>query len=180
TADATLWFVHAVARHVAVAGDTDLAAELLPALEAVIAAHTAGTRYGIRVRDHLLRQGAPGEALTWMDARVDGVPVTPRRGAAVEINALWVNALAAMAQLRERTGGDGDPWWRRHASARAAFRRAFPAPGGGLQDTLGSTSVRPNQLFAYALPHAPMEPDPELLGRLGELLLAPLGLRSLA
>lgn len=180
TADATLWFVHAVARHVAETGDADLAAELLPALDQVIGAHTAGTRYGIRVHDHLLRQGAPGEALTWMDARVDGVPVTPRRGAAVEINALWVNALAAMAQLREVTGGDGQPWWHRYAAARDAFQRAFAAPGGGLRDTLESAAIRPNQLLAYALPYGPMPPDAGLLTRLGELLLTPLGLRSLA
>ena len=41
----------------------------------------------------LLQQGAPGWALTWMDARVDGQPVTQRAGKAVEINALWINAL---------------------------------------------------------------------------------------
>src|SRR4051794_34688001 len=98
TADGTLWFVHAVGRHVTATGDTDLAAELLAPLQSVIDAHLAGTRYGIctDLADGLLIQGAPGEALTWMDARVDGVAVTPRAGKAVEINALWVNALATM------------------------------------------------------------------------------------
>ena len=41
----------------------------------------------------LLTQGAEGYALTWMDAKVDDWVVTPRRGKAVEINALWYNAL---------------------------------------------------------------------------------------
>ena len=61
TVDGTLWFLHAVSRHVTVTGDTDLGDELLPALRAVIDAHVAGTRYGIRVdpADGLLTQGAP-------------------------------------------------------------------------------------------------------------------------
>ena len=90
TTDATLWFLHAVDRHVAVTGDLDLAASLLGALAEVIEHHVAGTRHGIRVdpADGLLTQGRPGLALTWMDARIGGVPVTPRAGKAVEINAL--------------------------------------------------------------------------------------------
>jgi predicted glycogen debranching enzyme len=169
TADGTLWFVHAVDRHVAVTGDTDLAAELRPALDQVIEWHGKGTRYGIGVdpADGLLRQGAPGEALTWMDARIGGVPVTPRHGKAVEINALWVNALAA-------AGAEA-----RYAAAREAFRRAFPMQGG-LYDVVGDPAVRPNQLLAYSLPYAPMEPNPSAVRALGAALLTPLGLRSLA
>lgn len=168
TADATLWFVHAIDRHVSRTGDTSLMHELRPALDQILKAHLEGTRYGIRVdpEDGLLRQGAEGEALTWMDARVGGVPVTPRRGKAVEINALWCNALAVL--------GHG-----LHGRAVASFRRTF---GGGpwLRDTLESDALRPNQLLAYSLPHAPMDPDPAVLRRVGEALLTPLGLRSLA
>ena len=96
TADGTLWFVHALGRHVAITGDDDLAAELEPTLEAIISHHLEGTRFGIGADpdDGLLRQGAEGLALTWMDARIDGVPVTPRAGKAVEVNALWAAALA--------------------------------------------------------------------------------------
>lgn len=187
TADATLWFVSAVDRHVAATGDTDLGAALLPACDRLIRAHTAGTRYGIGVdpADGLLRQGAPGQALTWMDARVAGVPVTARAGKAVEIDALWVNALAAVATLSERTGADAGQWWQRYAAARDAFRRTFPAPGIGLADLAGDPSpvgraVRPNQLLGYSLPYAPMDPDPAVLRALGASLLTPLGLRSLA
>lgn len=182
TADGTLWFMHAVERHVATTGDTDLAAKLLPALRGVLDAHVAGTRYGIRVdpADGLLAQGADGVALTWMDARVDGAPVTPRAGKAVEINALWVNALGAVADLAERVGADPDPMRSRRAATVTAFRRAFPAPGGGLYDVLGDPSFRPNQVFAYSLPYAPMEPDAGLLRTVAAKLLTPLGLRTLA
>jgi predicted glycogen debranching enzyme len=132
TADATLWFLHAVGRHVAVTGDTDLAASLLPALRDVVDHHLAGTRYGIGAdpADGLLRQGAPGEALTWMDARVDGVPVTARAGKPVEINALWVNGLAMVIKLAWQVRVGAGAAARAHPAALASFARRFPAPAG--------------------------------------------------
>src|SRR5437868_14726636 len=89
TVEAALWFLHAVTRHIDVTGDLDLAAILAPDLDAVIKHHVAGTRFGIRVdpSDGLITQGAEGWALTWMDARVNGVPVTARAGKPVELNA---------------------------------------------------------------------------------------------
>jgi predicted glycogen debranching enzyme len=182
TADGTLWFVHAVARHVAVTGDIDLAAELLPALREIIDAHVAGVRYGIGVDpvDGLLTQGTAGEALTWMDARIGGVPVTPRIGKAVEINALWLNALGAVADLTARVGLDPAPVTSRRDAAVRAFRRTFPAPGGGLYDLPGDPACRPNQLLAYSLPYAPIAPDPAAVRTVARRLLTPLGLRSLA
>jgi predicted glycogen debranching enzyme len=198
TVDATLWFVHAVDRHVAVTGDTDLAAELLPALRTVVDAHLKGTRYGIHADpvDGLLESGAAGIALTWMDARVHGVPVTPRAGKPVEINALWVNALAAIGALAERVGADPGAAPDAHRVARAAFRRRFPAPSGWLYDVIDAPpqpyplggddgrhpddSLRPNQLLAWSLPHAPLTPEPAALRKIGSSLLTPLGLRSLA
>ena len=162
TADATLWFLHAVDRHVAVTGDLDLAASLLGALAGVIGHHVAGTRHGIRVdpADGLLTQDQPGLALTGMDARIGGVPVTPHAGKAVEINALWVNGLAAVAGLQERLGRDGGRIRALEATARSSFSRRFGA-GGQLLDVVDgpgghSTEMRPNQLLAICLPHAPL------------------------
>jgi predicted glycogen debranching enzyme len=185
TADATLWFAHAVGRHVEATGDVDLAAELVPVLEGVVAAHVRGTRYGIRVdpADGLLIQGQPGYALTWMDARVDGVGVTARIGKAVEIEALWINALAVLRALHARLGSDPGGFADLEARARRAFAGRFPAPGGGLFDVVDGpdgddASVRPNQLLAYALPRGPLL-DPAGVPALGSLL-TPLGPRSLA
>ncbi|QSB13234.1 glycogen debranching enzyme family protein [Natronosporangium hydrolyticum] len=185
TADATLWFLHAVARHVAVTGDTDLAASLLPQLRAVVEAHQTGTRYGIRVdpADGLLTQGADGEALTWMDARIDGVPVTPRVGKAVELNALWVNAIGSLAALASAAGAgeEADSWHRLRQQTVAAFQRSFPTPTGDLADVAGEPArCRPNQLLAYSLPYAPLTPEPAQLQRVAARLLTPIGLRSLA
>ena len=192
--DGTLWFAYALDRHVAGTGDVELAAELAPKLRSIVGAHVAGTRFGIRVTDDgLLTQGADGEALTWMDARVDGVAVTARVGKPVEVNALWVNALASAAVL-SRLGGqpavipDGvrdvelDALLR---SARSAFAARYPRRDGMLADVVdgpdprGARPVRPNQLLAWSLPYAPLAPAPEALAAIGAALLTPIGLRSL-
>ncbi len=187
TVDATLWFLHAVHRHVSLAGDADLAMELLPVLLDVVRHHVAGTRYGIRVDgDGLLTQGSEAMALTWMDARIDGVPVTQRAGKPVEVNALWVNGLAGIIDLCERFGGDAGTVRSLEATARASFVRRFPRPGGaGCYDVIDGplgddTSVRPNQLLAVSLPFSPIDPvaGADIL-RACEPLLTPLGLRSL-
>src|SRR6185369_447398 len=95
TADATMWFFHAIHRYVEVTGDRTTLHMLLPKMVDIIDHHIQGTRFGIGVdpADGLLRQGQQGYQLTWMDAKVEDWVVTPRRGKAVEINALWYNAL---------------------------------------------------------------------------------------
>jgi predicted glycogen debranching enzyme len=187
TADATLWFLHAIDRYLAATRDHDLAAELVDALDAVVRAHLAGTRYGIRIDDDgLLTQGAEGKALTWMDAVVDGVPVTPRRGKAVELNALWINGLAALGDVREGVGRDRTDVDALRARAIVSFRARYPCPRGWLYDTVdgsGGDLLRPNQLLAFGLPHAPLRDDPgaaAVVGAVGRALLTPLGPRSLA
>ena len=99
TADATLWFFHALDRYLAATGDRETLRLLLPKLLDIVEHHLRGTRFGIGVdpQDGLLRQGQPGYQLTWMDAKVGDWVVTPRRGKAVEINALWYNALRLLA-----------------------------------------------------------------------------------
>ncbi|MFK3985622.1 amylo-alpha-1,6-glucosidase [Micromonospora sp. NPDC050397] len=197
TADATLWFLHAVARHVELTSDTDLAAELLPALRAVVDGHLAGTRFGIHADpdDGLLVQGTAGEALTWMDARVYGIPVTPRAGKPVEVNALWVNGLAAVGAIADLLEADAGAATQAHRRALTSFRDRFPSPAGWLYDVVDAPAptyplggatlhdddlLRPNQLLAWSLPYAPLEPDPAVLRLLGASLLTSLGLRSLA
>jgi predicted glycogen debranching enzyme len=191
SADASLWFLDAVARHAAATGDLDLVADLVPAMREVIAAYMAGTRYGIRVdpADGLLRQGAPGKALTWMDALVDGVPITPRVGKPVELSALWVNGLAGFVVLCDRVGVEAGIATAAHDKARASFARRFPIPGsrggdGLLYDVVDGpagddASLRPNQLLAWSLPHAPLRADKRTLSVIAAALLTPLGLRSL-
>ncbi len=101
TADATLWYFELVRQYGVATGDIELVRELFPVLAEIVDWHVKGTRYNIRVdqQDGLLHAGEAGVALTWMDAKVGGVPVTPRIGKPVEINALWYNALRTMARF---------------------------------------------------------------------------------
>ncbi len=189
TADATLWLLHALGRHVEVTGDTDLVAAAMPHLDQVIAYHLAGTRHHIRAdpSDGLLTQGAEGLALTWMDARIDGQPVTPRAGKAVEINALWASGLATLAMMQRRAGHPDARAAELAASARASFIRRF-RNGPGLLDVVdgdpaSAGCIRPNQLLAVSLPHGPLRDRPEATAVVAVArshLLTPLGLRSLS
>jgi predicted glycogen debranching enzyme len=192
TADATLWFFHAVDRYVRATGDRATLRLLLPRLREIVARHLEGTRFGIGVdpADGLLRQGAPGSQLTWMDAKVDDWVVTPRRGKAVEVNALWYNALRLLeAWLREEKSESAARELDAHAErARVAFHRRFwYAPGAHLYDVIDGEhgddpACRPNQLFALSLPHAILGAErwKPVLESVRERLLTPVGLRSLA
>jgi predicted glycogen debranching enzyme len=184
TVDAALWLLHAVGRHVEVSGDLDLAAALEPSLASIVEHHLAGTRFGIKVdpADGLITQGAAGWALTWMDARVDGLPITPRMGKPVEVNALWISGLAQLAALQRALQRDDGMVATTEAQARRSFLRRF-AVNGGLADVVDGpdgddVTVRPNQLLAAALPYGPF-PEPRVVAACAPLL-TPLGLRTLA
>jgi predicted glycogen debranching enzyme len=192
TADATLWFFHAVDRYVELAGDRATFTLLLPTLVDLVARHLAGTRFGIGVdpKDGLLHQGAPGYQLTWMDAKVDDWVVTPRRGKAVEINALWYNALRLLEGWLTETGDvTAADSLRRHAElALASFNERFwYAEGGYLYDVVDGEcgddpACRPNQVLAIALRHPVLHPDrwDAVLDTVRARLLTPVGLRTLA
>jgi len=193
TADATLWFFHAVDRYLAYTDDRATLRQFLPTLEAIVAAHVAGTRFGIRVdpADGLLSQGQEGYQLTWMDAKCDGWVVTPRRGKTVEINALWYNALRVLERwLAEERGTDAAADIRAAAQrARASFNgRFWNAEAGCLYDVVDQPgggddpAFRPNQLFAVSLPNPVLDRErwKAVVDQVAEKLLTPVGLRSLA
>lgn len=188
--DAALWYFVALHTYWRATGDDDLVRELLPTLRRAIQWHRDGTRHGIRVEpDGLLRAGEPGVQLTWMDAKVGDWVVTPRIGKPVEINALWINALAIMAEC-ECELGDADA--AAHFSsamvrARRQFTRTFwYEEGGYLHDVVdGDTpdsSLRPNQLLALSLPFPLLSAvrRRSILRVVEEALLTPVGVRSLA
>src|SRR3954468_10738483 len=128
TADASLWFFHAIERYTIATGDDDTLRKLLPVLLDIISHHLTGTRFGIRIdpADGLFTQGAEGYQLTWMDAKVGDWVVTPRRGKAVELNALWYNALCLMQTWAQQYGGATDLDFAAHAKrARESFNAPF-------------------------------------------------------
>ena len=192
TADATLWFFHALDRYVRASGDLRLRDQLLPALVEIVDHHQRGTRFGIHVdpRDGLLAQGAPGYQLTWMDAKAGDWVVTPRRGKPVEINALWYNALRLM-QGWLADAGDAAAGERMQLAAERCFaafnHRFWNADRGYLFDVVDGEhgddpACRPNQLFAISLPHPVLAPafHRPVLETVQRELVTPFGLRSLS
>ena len=192
TADATLWFFHALARYLAVTGDRETLRLLLAKLHGIVESHLRGTHYGIYVdpADELLVQGAQGYQLTWMDAKVGDWVVTPRRGKAVEINALWYNALRLLeGWTREEIGEtEAAELGERAERTRASFNKRFWNPDRGcLFDIVDGEAgddpaCRPNQLFAISLDHPVLERErwEPVLDEVEEHLLTPVGLRSLS
>jgi predicted glycogen debranching enzyme len=192
TADATLWFFHALDRYLSYSQDHATLSHLLPALLDVVDHHVRGTRFGIGVdpRDGLLKQGQDGYQLTWMDAKVGDWVVTPRRGKVVEINALWYNALCLLAGWVRSIRGEQDarPLADQAEKARASFNQRFWNPAQGyLFDVIDGPggddpSCRPNQLFAISLRHPVLEKSrwQAVIDVVEKKLVTPVGLRSLA
>ena len=194
TADATLWFFHALDRYLQATGDRQTLHLLLPTLMDIVDHHLRGTRFGIGAdpEDGLLRQGAEGYQLTWMDAKVDDWVVTPRRGKAVEINALWYNALRLLERWIGEERGERDDVARglgeQADRVKDSFNRRFwYEEGGYLYDVIDGpegddSACRPNQVFAIALPYPVLDPSrwQTVLSVVEDRLLTPVGLRSLA
>lgn len=198
TVDASLWFHHAAAEYLRSSGDErGYREKLLPACLEIIEGYMRGTRYGIGVdgADGLVFAGDDTTQLTWMDAKRDGKVFTPRHGKAVEINALWFNALRSTAAAMRVVGADASKAYELDAMAervRESFNEAFlGGPGGGLIDCLrpdgkggweATDELRPNQLFAVSLAYSPL--DDEAKRRVVEVcereLLTPMGMRTLS
>jgi predicted glycogen debranching enzyme len=196
TADATLWYFHALDRYLHATGDRPTLLMLMPTLRDIVAHHLRGTRFGIGVDpdDGLLREGEIGYQLTWMDAKMGDWVVTPRRGKPVEINALWYNALRLMADWLRDIDEPASAEMARHAGrAKESFNRRFWCESRGwLYDVVDSVkengekfddaSMRPNQIFAISLPHPVLDQGrwKTVLDVVTQKLLTPMGLRTLA
>ena len=192
TADATLWFFHAVGRYLAATEDRETLRQLLPVLRDIVDHHVRGTRYGISVdpADGLLRQGEEGYQLTWMDAKVGDWVVTPRRGKAVEINALFYNALRLLEQWVRCEDGEraARPLAEHAVRLHDSFNDRFWFEAGKhLYDVVDGEngddpSCRPNQVLAISLTHPVLDELrwPAVVDAVRRRLLTPYGLRTLA
>lgn len=185
--DASLWFVVATGEYLSlgrrVASESS---RLREAIDAILAGYHDGTRFGIAADDDgLLRAGEPGQALTWMDAIVSGTPVTPRIGKPVEVQALWLNALAIGAQTASRWAPILD------RGRRSFVERFWNSEREYLYDVVDCDHVagrldpsqRPNQIFAIGgLPLVLVGPEMarKIVDAVEARLLTPLGLRTLA
>lgn len=191
TVDASLWFLQAVAAYARAGGEGEILRDALwPAARQVVERYAAGTRFGIHAdADGLIAAGSPDTQLTWMDARTsDGRPVTPRFGKAVEIQALWLSGLALVAEMAADLGQPPPAACAMRAKARDAFEALFWNDETAclfdcvFPDGRRDPAVRPNQVFAVGLPHAPLAgPRAKAVVRaVREKLLTPRGLRTLA
>ncbi len=188
--DAPLWFFQALYSYGLEARETWK--RYGAAMKAVLGAYRDGTSFGIHMRDNgLIYADAPGKALTWMDAIVDGVPVTPRSGYAVEINALWYNAVC-FAIDTARAARDRSTFVREWEKMPELIARSFTElfwdeELGYLADYVSdpekrNMQVRPNMVIATSLPYTMLtkEQMKRILDIANRMLVTPRGLRTLS
>ncbi len=188
--DAALWYFEAVRQYFAATRDVQTLQTLFPALARMIDAHVKGTRYQIHVdpSDGLLYAGEPDVQVTWMDAKIGDWVVTPRTGKAVEINALWINALETMMQFAQVLKISSDGYQIVSSQAKTGFQRFWNAERKCCYDVIDAPGLgndallRPNQILAVSLPVSPLrlEQQKAVVDVCAAQLLTPYGLRSLA
>jgi len=191
TVDATLWYFEAVRQYFEATSDIGLLHELYPVLDGIMDAHVRGTRYHIHVdpADGLLYAGEPGVQLTWMDAKVGGRVVTPRIGKPVEVNALWLNAAAAMARFALTLGRNAARYEGLAERTRTGFARFWNSEKQFCFDVIDApgsfdskdAALRPNQILAVSLPETALAAEQQraVVDVCARELLTSFGLRSL-
>lgn len=197
--DATLWWIETLGLYLEATQDWDFLAEQYPIVQQIYKAFTTGTKYNIQVdaADQLVSWNAPNVALTWMDAVINGQPVTPRRGKPVEINALWYSALCWASDWAERLSHNQGAnerllanQARRYAQqaqqVKASLQKFWNPTIGYLYDTIDpddrpNTQIRPNAVLALSLHHCafPTTQGQQILQLALRTLVTPFGLRSL-
>ena len=181
TVDASLWFMQAVGRYYDATGDLEFVAELWPRLLKVIERYSLpGEDFGAD-EDGLI---ISGPALTWMDARVEGRPATPRMGKCCEINALWYSALKMTESLAQALGSPLEPRIAELADrVQSSYSRFWNSENGCLFDVIDheDASIRPNQIIAAIVPDLlPEVMRRSILDVVERELLTPFGLRTLS
>lgn len=191
SADASLWFFWTLQQYALFDGKkTSLWKEYGKTMRTILKGFKEGTDYNIKMHDNgLIFAGETGTPLTWMDAVVEGKPVTPRTGFAVEINALWYNAVMFAIELA-KDAGDNDfvnEWVPIAEAFPAAFVNNFWNEKRGhlvdyTLDDFKDISMRPNQVFATSLPYSPLSEEQRnsVLEKIKSELLTPRGLRTLS
>ena len=188
--DASLWFINAAFSYIQASGDSKtFDKELMPTIRWIIESYHRGTRFDIHAdTDGLITAGNYQTQLTWMDAKFEGVAFTPRCGKAVEVNALWYNALCLLAQYHPGLDAEKVAQYKSMADkVRAGFCELFWNKSKGylndciLPDGTVDESLRPNQIFAVSLEFSPLSLSQQksIVKAMQDHLLTPYGLRSL-
>lgn len=189
--DAPLWFFWALQKYTEFIKDKELVwKDYSKKIKVILEGYRSGTLYNIKMLENgLIYAGEKSKALTWMDAVVGGIPVTPRQGMPVEINALWYNAIMFSLELA-KTADDNkfiSQWKEFPDLIKASFKNTFwDKEKAYLADYVDGDykdwSVRPNMVFACSLPFSMLgeEENKLVLDKIKSELLTPRGLRTLS
>jgi predicted glycogen debranching enzyme len=186
--DSMLWYFQALRSYVTQTSDLNIVRDAFDVLARAVDWYVRGTRFGIHVdaADGLLYAGEAGVQITWMDAKVGERVFTPRMGKAVEVNALWFNALHVMARFASELGKPAGEYEKLADRARKSFTRFWNEERRCCFDVIdgptgNDASLRPNQAFAVSLPESPLnaEQQKQIVDACALHLLTPHGLRSL-
>jgi predicted glycogen debranching enzyme len=188
--DASLWIFWSLQQYALFSKDKNIWKQYGPVMKMILSSFRHGSSFNIHMLENgLLYAGIPGVAVTWMDAVVDGKPVTPRIGLAVEVNALWYNAIQFAIELAEEAKDHSfiSEWKNIAAGIPAAFIETFWLDdkkylADFVHGDLKNRFVRPNQIFAASLPYSPLDDDQKkgVIDRVQSELLTPRGLRTLS
>ena len=189
--DTSLWFFWALQQlHANKKNKVDIWKDYGQKLKSILSNFKKGTRWNIKMHDNgLIWAGETGKALTWMDAIVDGVPVTQRDGYAVEINALWYNAIVFALELAEKAEDTTfiNKWKKWPEIIKESFNFIFwNDEKGYLADYVNGDfkdwAVRPNMIFAVSVPHSPLSEEQSfsIINIVKSELLTKRGLRTLS
>jgi len=188
--DAPLWLFWTLQQYIKYSGDKNVWKNYGEYLKTILNSFREGTSYNIHILENgLIFAGVTGSAVTWMDAVVDGKPVTPRIGLAVEVNALWYNAICFAIELAESAGENDfvNEWKPIAEQIPASFTETFWYKAKNylydyVHGDFKEKCMRPNQIFAASLPYSPINDDIRkgILDRVQSELLTPRGLRTLA
>jgi predicted glycogen debranching enzyme len=177
TVDASLWYIDRVYQYFKYTNDINLVEKLWPTLQSIIEAYKNGTGYGIHMDNDFLI--SHGEGLTWMDVKIGDYYPTPRSKKAVEIQALWYNALRIMSILSTFLGKN-NPYSELAGTVKDSFRRQYDYPYDVI-DTK-DLSMRPNQIFLVSLDYSMIEKQMQewIVTELQKTLVTIFGLRTLS
>ncbi len=188
--DASLWLIRALQLYVEFTGDTKLIWKKYGnVISKILNEYRNGTSFHIYMQENgLLHAGEDDEALTWMNTLIDGKPVINRNGLAVEVNALWYNAIKFYIELAaNKKAKDIDIWEKIIKDIEASFTHVFwDSENKLLADVVRGDfkdfSTRVNQVIVAGLPYSPVDENIryEILQTVEQELLTPRGLRSLS
>lgn len=164
TVDAALWYFEAVGKYIEYTGDTAVVREkLYDSMLRIFESYVKGTLHNIHMdEDGLITAGDENTQLTWMDAKMGAAVFTPRHGKAVEINALWYNAVKVLETLASEFGLEKGKYQNLARLVKKSFKKTFwNEDGRYLYDVINGqfkdASVRPNQILAVSLAFPVME-----------------------